>query len=300
MVARSLFSAKLTDDEALLMSNAITEIQEFIFRWTVHPYLTPWFALSGQLRKYKRMRREAESILRNHIRNRRRERSMDFDLLQSLLDARYGAGSKGMSDEQVLSDIVQILVAGHMPSSSALSWALYLLSRHPDYLQSAREEFDTVVGDGPLQFSHVQDLRLNIQILDEGLRVYPPFWMIDRVALADDRVGRVCIPKGTTVLAYIYGAHHDSSYWDNPDAFVPERFNKEAKKGHRGFSYVPFGGGPRGCLGASYAVLQMLMILNRITRNYDFELCPGHSVELNPEISLKARHGIVMRFTRRQ
>jgi cytochrome P450 len=214
------------------------------------------------------------------------------------LDARHDSSGDGMTDEQVLSQGMEILIAGHITTSSALCWTLYLLGKHPAYLQKARDEFDTVVGDGPLLLSHIEDLKFNVQIVDEVLRIYPSFWMTDRVALCDDLVDRVHIPKGTTIIAFIYGAHHDPLSWKDPDDFLPERFDDEAKKGHRAFSHIPFGGGPRSCIGARYALLQMLIILNIVIRKYDFELSRGRTVELNPGIVLRPRHGITMRFRR--
>ena len=131
------------------------------------------------------------------------------------MDARYSDG-KGMSDELVLSESMQLLVAGHETSSNALSWLLYLLCSRPDCLERVRQEFDPVLGDAPLTHADVPKFEFTTQVIQEGLRLYPPFWMIDRMAIADDRVGDIVIPRGSTVIVYVYGAHHAPRYWENP------------------------------------------------------------------------------------
>ena len=135
------------------------------------------------------------------------------------------------------------------------------------------------------------------QVIQEALRLYPPFWMIDRMAVADDRVGDIDIPRGSTVIVYVYGAHHAPRYWENPESFDPERFTKENEKPRTPFTYLPFGGGPRVCIGEQYAMLQILMILSELLRNYDFQLVPGQTIEARPMVILRPKHGIRMTFT---
>lgn len=291
MVARSLFRARLTDAEIKTISHAITTIQAFMVRRIVQPYLAPWFVVSGEQRRHQRMREVGDSILLRHIRRRRAMPVDGSDLLQVLLDARYDESGRGMSDEQVLQESMQLLVAGHETSSNALTWALYLLCRHPDYLERAREEFDRVLGDAPLSYSHVPLLKLNRAILDESLRLYPPFWMVDRVAIGDDEVAGTSIPSGTTVIAFLYAAHHCPRHWQHPELFHPERFFEAGPLSH-GFTYLPFGGGPRGCIGANYAMLQMLMVMSVVVRRYHIRLTEEAPAEIQPMFILRPAGGI--------
>src|SRR6202046_1274268 len=145
MVARSLFGARLKDEDIDLVSHTICTVQEFIVRQTLQPYLNPWFAASGELRKHEEMRASADSVLMDYIKQRRNQPPRQ-DLLQTLMDARYTDG-EGMPDELILSESMQLLVAGHETSSNALSWLLYLLSSRPDCLEKVRQEFDSVLGD---------------------------------------------------------------------------------------------------------------------------------------------------------
>src|ERR1700758_4734958 len=296
MVARSLFGARLKEEDIDLISLAISTVQEFMVRQTIQPYLNPWFAVSGELRRHEEMRSRAFGILLDYIQRRRKE-APGHDLLQILMDARYSDGH-GMSDELVLSESMQLLVAGHETSSNALSWLLYLLSSRPDCVDRVREEFDSVLGDRPLSYTDVPKFEFTTQVIQEGLRLYPPFWMIDRMAVADDRVGEIDIPRGSMVIVYVYGAHHAPRYWETPENFDPERFTKANEKSRKPFTYLPFGGGPRGCIGGNYAMLQMLMILSDLLRRYDFELAPGQTIEARPMVILRPKHGIRMTFTK--
>ena len=295
MVARSLFGAKLKDEDIDLVSHTICTVQEFIVRQTLQPYMNPWFEVSGELRKHDEMRTRADSILMAYIKQRRHQEP-GHDLLQTLMDARYSDG-EGMSDELVLSESMQLLVAGHETSSNALSWLFYLLSTRSDCLEKVRQEFDAIIGDAPLSYNDVPRFEFTTQVISEALRLYPPFWMIDRMAVADDLAGDVAIPQGSTVIVFVYGAHHAPEYWQNPETFDPERFTKANEKLQPPFTYLPFGGGPRGCIGGNYAMLQILMILSVLLRKYDFQLAPGQTIEARPMVILRPKHGIRMTFT---
>jgi cytochrome P450 len=295
MVARSLFGARLKREDIDLVSHTICTVQEFIVRQTLQPYMNPWFAVSGELKKHEDMRTRADSVLLKYIQARRNQ-PPGSDLLQSLMDARYADG-EGMSDEMVLSESMQLLVAGHETSSNGLSWLLYLLSRNPDALDRVREEFYSVLGDAPLSHADVLKFPFTTQIIQETLRLYPPFWMVDRMAVKEDRIGDVVIPAGSMVIVYVYGAHHAKSRWENVNEFRPERFVKENDKLRKPFTYFPFGGGPRVCIGNQYAMLQILMILSTLLRRYDFELVPGQEIEERAMVILRPKNGIKMSFT---
>src|ERR1700758_4291649 len=236
MVARSLFGARLKDEDIDLVSHTICTVQEFIVRQTLQPYLNPWFAVSGELRRHEDMRARADAVLFEYLQRRRGE-PPGQDLLQTLMDARYSDG-EGMSDELVLSESMQLLVAGHETSSNALSWLFYLLSSRSDCLERLRQEFDSVLGGAPLSYSDLPKFEFATQVIQEALRLYPPFWMVDRMALADDLAGDIAIPRGSTVIVFVYGAHHAPRYWQSPESFDPERFIKANEKQQTPFTYL--------------------------------------------------------------
>ncbi len=294
MVGRSLFGARLKDADINFISETISTVQEFMVRQTIQPYLNPWFAASGELRRHNEMRVRADGILLDYIRRRRQE-TPGHDLLQILMDARYSDG-EGMSDELVTSESMQLLVAGHETSSNALSWLLYLLSSRPDCIERLREEFDSTLGGEPMTYSHVPKLEFATQVVQEGLRLYPAFWMVDRMALADDRAGDLDIPRGSTVVVFIYGVHHSPRLWENPERFDPERFTRANEKLHTPSAWLPFGAGPRGCIGGNYAMLQIFMILSTLLRKYEIQLVPGQTIEARPMVILRPKDGIRMNF----
>ena len=182
MVGKSLFGARLKEEDIGLISHTISTVQEFMVRQTIQPYLNPWFTVSGELRRHEEMRERADSILREYISYPPPGGAPGHDLLQILMDARYHDG-EGMSDDLVLSESMQLLVAGHETSSNALSWLLFLLSSRPDCLERVRHEFDSVLGDASLSYSDVPKFEFATQVIQEALRLYPPFWMVDRMAL---------------------------------------------------------------------------------------------------------------------
>jgi cytochrome P450 len=121
--------------------------------------------------------------------------------------------------------------------------------------------------------------------------------MVDRMALADDRAGDLDIPRGSTVVVFVYGVHHSARHWENPERFDPERFTSQNQKLHTPGAWLPFGAGPRGCIGGNYAMLQIFMILSTLLRKYEFRLVPGQTIEARPMVILRPKHGIRMNFT---
>ncbi|MEO6456240.1 MAG: cytochrome P450 [Ginsengibacter sp.] len=298
MATRSLFSTSLSEEELDTISNGISTIQKFMVKQIVQPFLNPWFRASGILRKYNNMRFRSDKIIFDYIIKRRADKDRKYnDLLQILFDARYEDG-EGMNDLQVLSESMQLLVAGHETSSNAISWTLYLLCKHPESIKKIREEISTELGNAPMQFTDIPKLQYTTQVIEESLRLYPPFWLIDREASEPDNIMGINIPKGTMVISYIYGLHHSANYWDNPEEFIPERFSKENKKLHQPFTHLPFGGGPRGCIGGNYAMMQILVILVTLLRKFNFDLMPDKKIGKLPMIILRPKDGIKMRFTK--
>jgi cytochrome P450 len=291
MVATSLFGAEITEDEIGRISAAITVIQKHMVRRIVQPYLLPWFVISGELRRQRGRRNEGDAILLRQIRRRQASSEPHFDLLQTLLEAADEATGERMLDDQILHESMQLMVAGHETSSNALAWTIYLLCRNPTYAERAREELEAVVTTGTLQYANLPRLKVCTRILQEALRLYPPFWMVDRVAIQDDRIGEIKIPRGTMIIALLYAAHHSDRHWDDPEAFDPDRFAVD-QKGMAELCYLPFGSGPRACIGANYAMLQMLMILHAVLTRYDISLAHSEPISIAPMFILRPRGGI--------
>ena len=296
MVMRSLFSCKLAESDVEIISSGIGTVQAFMVRQIVKPHLRPWFALTGSVRRHQKIRGEGDVILQRLIDQRRAMAGAPDDVLGILMDSGFGPNCNPISDQEILDESLQILVAGHETSSNALSWALYLLDRDPAALKAVRDELEAVVGEGPLLFDHLALLHATTAAIEEALRLFPPFWMVDRMALEDDEAAGVAIPAGAIVVAFIHGAHHAQDFWLEPDRFRPDRFIGADKGLRNSLHYLPFGAGPKRCIGSSYAMLQMVMILNVMLRRYRFRLATETPIRPRAMIIQEPRDGLWMRF----
>jgi cytochrome P450 len=296
IIMRSLFSVRLAPEDEFVISGGITAIQAFMVRQIVHPYLKKWFALSGELAKHHEMRAQGDRILERMVERRRSQSAPNDDFLQLLLEAGSDDICCRFTAQQILNESMHMLMAGHETSSNGLTWLLHLLSLHPNWLAQVRSELCSVVGSEPLSARHLTDLPLTTAAIEEAMRLFPPFWMIDRTAIEDDDACGFAIPAGTTVVAFIYGAHHDPKRWSHPESFAPNRFGGKANESRSGFDYLPFGAGPRSCIGFNYAMIQMTVILSAILAKYRFEAVDPGPVRPRAMITLRPRDGIRMRF----
>ncbi len=295
-VGKSLFGRSMQDEELNRLGNAISKIQAFIVRQIVQPYKIPWFRISGKTEQFQNIRREADQIVRDYVQQRRRRRDTEYDLLQQIIETPYKDSGAFMDDEKVIVELLQLLVAGNETSSNTLSWTFYLLAKHPEHLVEMREEIDAAFGDDEVDYEKLHKLNYVIGVLNEAMRLYPPFWMIDRVALDKDEICGVEIPVGTTVVPYIYGVHRNADIWKNPDRFDPTRFIGKNKR--HPFAHIPFGGGPRVCIGQNMAIMQMLLVIVAIVRKYDFKLNSEKTIDMRAMMILRPNGPIRLDFAR--
>jgi len=299
LVGKSLFGNSMKDAELNQLGHTIAAIQSFIVHQIVQPYKIPWFKISGQSRRYQKMRITADNIVRKYIEERRKSSEVGSDLLQVFMDSRYKDDNSQMSDEQILIESLQLLVAGNETSSNALSWTLYLLSRHPECVQKVRQEMQDTLRFEQIDFADLHRLTYTMQVLDEAMRLYPPFWMVDRVALQNDEIMGIRIPTGITVIPYLYGTHRNPDFWKQPERFDPDRFETEKKKARHPFAHIPFGGGPRVCIGSNLAMIQMLLILVNLIQRYDFQPISETPVAIKPMMILRPDGAIKLQFKSR-
>ncbi len=217
------------------------------------------------------------------------------DLLGMLLEARDEDGSP-MSARQIRDEVAVIFLAGHETTASALSWAWYLLSQHPEAEAKLHEEVDRVLGGRAPGYDDVPSLTYTRWVFDEALRLYPPVAVFSREAQTADTIRGRQIPSGAMVLVVPWLLHRHKSLWRNPDAFEPERFSPERSEGRPKHAYVPFGAGPRTCLGANFALAEGVIILATVAQRYRLALRPGHVVEPVCRLSLRPRDGLPMRL----
>jgi cytochrome P450 len=297
-VGKSLFGEKMKEEELEKFASAIADIQRYIVKKVVQPYLMPWFYLTGQDKKYHKIREEGDQIIIDYIEERRKKPGEGSDILELILSTPFKGTHEFMSDEKVKVEILQLLVAGNETSTTAATWTIYIMAKHPECLQKIRQEIKEIFGEEEVNYTRLHSLRYTIAVLDEAMRMYPPFWMIDREAQADDEFNGMKISKGTTVIPYIYGVHHNAEYWKDPEKFDPSRFLGISGDKIHPFAHIPFGGGPRVCIGQNMAKMQVLLVMSAIVRAYDFELTDKKELGLHAMMLLKPDGPVNMKFHR--
>ena len=221
------------------------------------------------------------------------------DLLARLIYARDAETGGGMTAKEVRDQVVTIFMAGHETTAQALSWTFYLLSQHPDVERKLHDELATVLAGRTPHSEDLAQLRYTRMVIEESMRLFPPAYIIGRQPVGDDEVLGHRIPAGSAVLILPWLLHRKPALWEDPDRFDPERFAPERAARRPRFAYMPFGAGPRICIGGAFAMAEAMIILAAIAQRYRLRLKPGYPVEPQGLITLRPRHGLRMTLERR-
>jgi len=267
IVINTLFTIDVPAAQRKQLADFISDVQDYVIREVRNPHKRWWFRLSGELKANLDKAADARNVIRSLIRQRMQEKHRHDDLLAMLLDARYEDTGQPMTEEQVIDEIFILLIAGHETTANALSWTLYLLANHPDEQRKARESSTSLE-----LHQIVRNEALN-NAISESMRLYPPAWISDRVALEDDEYGDFFIPKGTVIVIFYYGLHRDVGEWSDALSFKPSRFSKENARDIKKI-YYPFGSGPRLCIGNNFAMAEMSIFLQSFLEMFKVE--PGN------------------------
>ena len=279
IVINTLFTVNVPAPSRQKLADFISDVQEYVIREVRNPHKRWWFRLSGELRENLDKAEGARDVVRALIHERQHDKSRHNDLLNMLLEARYEESGEPMTEEQIIDEILIILIAGHETTANALSWSLYLLAQHPEELRLARE------GSRSLALNQVIGSEVLNNVIKESMRLYPPAWISDRVALEDDVYMDFFIPKGTVIVIFYYGLHRDEREWSDALLFKPSRFSKENQKDIKRI-YYPFGSGPRLCIGNNFAMAEMLIFLQSFIQV--FHVAPGIvTPQINPLVTLR-------------
>jgi cytochrome P450 len=216
------------------------------------------------------------------------------DLLARLVAARDEQTGSGMSAQEVRDHVITIFLAGHETTAMALTWTWFLLSQHPHVEAKLHAEIDAVLGGRAPTHADLEKLVYARMVIDESMRIYPPVHTIARQAIGEDILVGQRIPKGSTVMIAPWLLHRHLKLWDNPSVFDPERFSAERSSGRARFSYLPFGGGKRICIGAAFSLAEGTILLATLAQRFRLRLAPGHRVEPQGLITLRARYGMKM------
>ncbi len=291
IVGQALFGADLSA-ETECIGRALTEVN----RRLSEAFYLPWLLSlpTPQRHRLSVARRELDAVVEAIIRARRARRQPHDDLLELLLEARDEETGEGMTDRQVRDEVLTLLLAGNETTANALSWTFFLLAQHPDVEARLREEYRGALNGRPPAIEDLPRLPYTRMVIEEAMRLYPPAWGLSRRALGEDEIGGYAVPKGAYVLLFPYVTHRHPAFWEQPDAFDPERFSPGRAVERPRFAYFPFGGGPRLCLGNQFALYEAQLILATILPRYQLRLLPGSVVAPEPLVTLRPRGSLLM------
>jgi cytochrome P450 len=298
IVAKTLFDADV-EAEAREIGQALTDVMQ-VFRRVTMPFsdVVDRLPLPSN-RRFRRARERLDATIYRIIHEHRARGTDRGDLLSMLLLAQdEEENSGGMTDLQVRDEAMTLFLAGHETTANALTWSWYLLSQNPDAETRLHEELDAVLKGRLPTLDHVPGLRYTEMVFSEAMRLYPPAWAIGRRAMSPYQVGEYLLPERAIVLMSQFVMHHDPRFFPDPNRFDPDRWTPEAQAARPKFSYFPFGGGPRVCIGESFAWLEGVLVLATLAQKWSMRLVPGHPVEIQPLITLRPKHGMRMNLRR--
>ncbi len=253
--------------------------------------LPVWVPTPTHLR-LRRVVRQLDAIIYGFIRQRRQTGARGDDLLSLLLHARDEEGGGRMTDRQLRDEAMTLFLAGHETTALVLSWAWYLLARHPEAEDRLVAELREVLGGRAPTLEDLPRLRYAEGVIHESMRLYPPAYIIGREALRDCEVGGYAVAKGTTLLMNVWAVQRDPRFWDRPEEFRPERWCDGETKKLPHYAYLPFGGGPRICIGNTFALIETVLVLAVLATRWRFRVQPGYTARLWPTFTLRPLHGI--------
>ncbi|HZU27109.1 MAG TPA: cytochrome P450 [Bryobacteraceae bacterium] len=311
IVARALFGADAEGDAADV-GRAMTEVIE-LFRFMMLPF-------SEHLDRYplphRRRFDRAKAVLDRAVYRIIAERRgalagrgrpahawtpapQGTDLLGTLLAMRDDDGS-GMTDQQLRDEIMTLFIAGHETTAIALTWTWYLLSRNPECERRLHEEIDSVLRGRTPCFDDLPNLRYTDMVISESLRLYPPAWSVTRMAKDDCEIGGVHVPSGSVCIACQWVTHRDERFFPDPERFDPERWLPEARESRPRFSYFPFGGGARVCIGERFAWMEMMLAIAAIAQRWRLRQDDARTIDVMPMLTLRPKETVSMITEKRE
>ena len=302
VVGRTLFSSDLADETDAISPAVGVLVRDMVERMSTGAGMATLAAPRLPTPANRRANAALDTLDRVVARLVARRRALPeaerpADLLSTLLAARDEKSGAGMDDRQVRDEVMTFLIAGHETTANALAWTWYLLSTHPLVMRRLGDELHTVLAGRDPGPDDIDKLAYTKAVAQEAMRLYPPVAAIGREALRDDEISGYPVPARSTILISPWVSHRNPEIWAAPEAFDPDRFGPGAPE-HPRLAYLPFGAGPRQCIGAAFAMQEAVIALGVLGSRFRLELVPGHSVEPQLGVTLRPRHGLMMTIHR--
>jgi cytochrome P450 len=292
IVVRCLFSADVSNDVDHVGDTLKELVKPFAAQATLKWILDNRLPTPTHLRFNKFVKR-IDDVVYRIIAERHASGKDEGDLLSMLLAARDDDGSQ-MTDQQLRDEVMTLFLAGHETTALTLTWTWYLLGKHPEVEKKFHDELDEVLGGRPATMADLPRLKFTEQIAKECMRLYPPAYGLGREAIDDCEIGGYQVPAGTQVFMFQWVTQRDPRFFNRPADFVPERWTSEFEESLPKYAYFPFGGGPRACIGASFAMMEMMLVLATIGQKFRLTLVPDRPVEIYPAMSLRPKDAVMV------
>jgi cytochrome P450 len=297
IVGQTLFNIDLSD-EANIAGRAFTTVFRLITDYVFLPF-PPLSVPTPRNLRLNAALRTLDRVVYGVINERRQQNEGPGDLLSMLLEARDEETGEGMNDQQVRDQIMTLLLAGHETTANTLAWTCYLLSLHPEVEQRLFAELESVLGGRHPTVEDLNKLPYTQMLIKESMRLYPASWAIPRHAVDEDKIGGYYIPAHSLIWISPYATQRHPDFWEHPEVFDPERFTSEREASRPRFAYFPFGGGPHICLGSTFSMMEVPLIIATIAQRYRLHLVPGHEVKPKVVLTLQPANGLPMTLQER-
>jgi cytochrome P450 len=296
IVMKTIFNSDVDDGEAQTVAHALDVAMNWFDSKRSQGYLVwEWFPRPENIH-YRQAIAQMDETIYSIIQQRRNSKEDPGDLLSMLMNARDEEDNSQMSDKQLRDELATLMLAGHETTANALSWTWMLLSQHPEVRTKLQEELSQVLGGRSPGIADIPQLPYTERVVKESMRLYPPVSIFGREAVSDAQIGEVTIPKGCIILISQWVMHRNPRYFDNPEAFEPDRWENDLEKKLPRGVYIPFGDGPRVCIGKGFALMEAVLLLATISQHFQIDLVPDAPIVPQPSITLRPERGISVKI----
>ncbi|MCO4768969.1 MAG: cytochrome P450 [Deltaproteobacteria bacterium] len=296
VVLDAIFDLPGAPPEALELGTSVGSAMDYLYDAFWRPYLPPRWVPTPRNRRFARNLAAIDACVGALIEQRSGDSSGD-DLLSILCRALGSAD--GLPREEVVGHLVSIIIGGFETTALVMTYALHLVHAHPDVKAQLVSEVDRVLGGDLPTVEHIEQLVYTRQVLDESMRIYPPAWLFGRTPAKDEALGGFAVPADANLLISPWAVHHRPDYWPDPERFDPSRFAADSGVDRHPFSYIPFGGGPRFCVGRNLALMEGVLLLAMFIQRFEYRTVRPERFSLVPGVTLRPAEGLPMVLTRR-